>query len=74
MKLSYDETVDALYIRFVGGAFECRTLRLTDEVSLDLGPEEQLLGIEILDAKRVLGDTFQQTVELENLKAKVAQG
>ena len=73
MKLSYDGTVDALYIRFVVGAFECRTLRLTDEVSLDLGPEEQLLGIEILDAKRVLGDTFQQTVELENLKAKVAQ-
>ena len=72
MKLSYDEAVDALYISLLPGTFECRTLRLTGEVSLDLGPEEQLVGIEILDAKRVLGKSFQQSVELENLKARVA--
>ena len=70
MKISYDERVDALYIQLLPGARECRTLRLSDEVALDLGPEEQLVGIEVLDARRVLGASFDKVVELENLRVK----
>jgi len=69
MKISYDAEVDALYIRLLDGEYQCRTLRLTDEVSLNLGPGEELVGIEILDAKEVLGKGTLPTVVLENVPA-----
>ena len=33
MKISYDPTVDALYIRFVEGPVECEVLRLNEQVA-----------------------------------------
>jgi len=33
MKISYDADIDALYIRFVEGKPECRTVRLNEEVA-----------------------------------------
>jgi len=51
MKISYDEEIDALYIRLVEGKHECRTLRLTDEIALNIVAHELLVGIEILDMK-----------------------
>jgi len=67
MKISYDPEVDAVYIRLVEGEFECRTLRLNDEIALNIGPGELLVGIEILDAKEVLGKGQLPQVALENL-------
>jgi len=67
MRISYDAEVDALYIRLLEGPFECRTLRLTDEVSLNIGPQEQLVGIEVLDAKAVIGKGALPTVVLDNV-------
>ncbi len=69
MRISYDSEVDALYIRLLEGEHQCRTLRLTDEISLNLGEGEVLVGIEILDAKQVLGKGNVPTVVLENLSA-----
>jgi len=67
MKISYDAEVDALYIRLLEGEHQCRTLRLTDEVSLNIGSGEELVGIEILDAKEVLGNGTLPTLVLENV-------
>ena len=67
MRISYDSEVDALYIRLLEGEHQCRTLRLTDEISLNLGEGETLVGIEILDAKEVLGQGSLPTVVLENV-------
>lgn len=67
MRISYDPEVDALYIRLVEGEYECRTLRLNEEISLNIGPGEMLVGIEILDAKQVLGRGQLPKVVLENL-------
>lgn len=67
MKISYDPEVDALYIRLVEEDQECRTLRLNDEIALNIGPGETLVGIEILDAKEVLGKGELPQVVLENL-------
>src|SRR5438105_467734 len=50
MKISYDAEVDALYIRLAEGKHECRTVRLNEEVALNIGEGEELVGIEILDA------------------------
>jgi len=67
MRISYDSEVDALYIRLLEGEHQCRTLRLTDEISLNIGEGEVLVGIEILDAKEVLGQGRLPTVVLENI-------
>jgi uncharacterized protein YuzE len=67
VKISYDAEVDALYIHLLEGEYQCRTLRLTYEVSLNIGPGEELVGVEILDAKKVLGNGALPTVVLENV-------
>jgi len=67
MKISYDPEVDALYIRLIEGEHECRTLRLNEEIALNIGPGEKLVGIEILDAKEVLGSGKLPNLVVENL-------
>jgi uncharacterized protein YuzE len=73
MKINYDSETDALYIRLLPGSHECRTLRLNDEIALNIGPGETLVGVEVLDATRVLGDGAAPSVVLENLPL-AAQG
>jgi uncharacterized protein YuzE len=67
MRISYDPEVDALYIRLVEGDYECRTLRLNDEIALNIGPDELLVGIEVLDAKEIIGKGQLPQVVLENV-------
>ena len=71
MKISYDSEIDALYIRLVEGKHQCRTLQLTDEIALNIGENELLVGIEILDATQVLGTGSMPNVVLENLSFTV---
>jgi uncharacterized protein YuzE len=72
MKISYDKEVDALYIRLLEGEQQSRTLRLTDEVALNIGSEEQLIGVEILDAKNILGHGQLPKLLIENINFAVA--
>ena len=65
MKISYDPEADALYLRLLEGKRECRTLCLNERISLNIGEDEKLVGIEILDAKEVLGSL--PSLEVENL-------
>jgi uncharacterized protein YuzE len=67
MKISYDAEVDALYIRLIEGGHQCRTLRLNDDIALNIGEGETLVGIEVLDARQVLGAGSIPTVAVENL-------
>jgi len=67
MKISYDSEIDAMYIRLIEGEHECRTLRLNDEVALNIGANEKLVGIEILDAKEVLAAGKLPQIAIENL-------
>jgi len=72
MKISYDSEIDALYIRLVEGKHQCRTLQLTDEITLNIGENELLVGIEVLDATQVLGSGNVPNVVLENIAFTVA--
>jgi len=72
MRISYDSEVDALYIRLIEGDQQCRTVRLSDEVSLNIGPGEQLVGIEVLDAREVLGNGTLPPLVVDNLHVKAA--
>ncbi len=70
MKIKYDPHVDALYISFKKGPTQVTTVRLTEDVAVDFGPGEEMVGIEILDASEHLGFPKESArVELENVKA-----
>jgi uncharacterized protein YuzE len=69
MKISYDPEIDALYIRLLEGKHECRSVRLSEEVALNIGAGEKLVGIEILDARSVLGPGKAPAVILEGIES-----
>ncbi len=50
MKVSYDPKVDAAYISFKKGPMQVTTIRLTEDIAVDFGPNEEIVGIEVLDA------------------------
>ncbi len=72
MKISYDSEIDALYIRLIEGKYECRTVRLNEDIALNIGKGEKLVGIEILDAKEVLGAGKLPAIVLEGITASTA--
>jgi uncharacterized protein YuzE len=67
LRITYDEEADALYIRLVDEPRQCRTVRLSEDVALNIGEGEVLVGIEILDARAFLGTGESPSVVLENL-------
>jgi uncharacterized protein YuzE len=70
MKIKYDPQVDAAYISFKKGPTQVTTVRVTEDLAIDFGPNEEIVGIEILDASEHLGLTKEEPViELENLKS-----
>ena len=69
MEISYDPTVNALYIRLIEGPVECEVIRLNERVAINIGPQEQVVGIEVLDATEVLPGLTEGVVRLENLVA-----
>jgi uncharacterized protein YuzE len=72
MKISYNSEVDALYIRLVEGKHQCRTLQLTEQIALNIGENELLVEIEVLDATQILGTENIPNVVLEHISFTVA--
>ncbi len=72
MKISYDAEADALYIQLIEGTHQCRTIQLTDEIALNIGKDEMLIGIEILDAKELIGKGTLPSVILDKVPFVVA--
>jgi len=69
MKIKYDSKVDAAYISFKKGPMQVTTMRLTEDIAVDFGPKEEIVGIEILDASKHLGlERREPKVKLENLQ------
>ena len=67
MRITYDSEVDALYIRFREGTVT--TKHLAEGVAADYDSQNQLAGIEILDAVKQLGGdkTILRKVILEEI-------
>ncbi|MGH2353052.1 MAG: DUF2283 domain-containing protein [Chloroflexota bacterium] len=73
MKISYDNEVDALYIRFRDEPVQVTTQRLSEDVAVNYAPDGRIVGIEILDASEYVfrpGD--ERKVTLHNLVADAA--
>ena len=62
MKISYDPKVDAMYIRFKRGRYD-HTKKVSDEILVDVTKSGDVLGLEILDAKKQFGDIKQAKIE-----------
>lgn len=62
MRITYDHEVDVLYIRFLETTVT--TQHLAEGIAADYDAEGHLAGIEIIDAKKRLGDpkAFKQVV------------
>lgn len=54
MKIEYDDKFDLLYIRFDESTQEVVNQRINDNIVLDIGKNDKIVGIEILGAKEVL--------------------
>jgi len=50
MNISYSDKTDLLYIRLDEGTQQVMNKRVSDSVVLDIGDNDKIIGIEILDA------------------------
>jgi uncharacterized protein YuzE len=55
VRLTYDPRHDIAYIRLREKRQDIETIRLSDEVNIDLAPDGTLYGIELLNANEQLG-------------------
>ncbi len=69
MKITYDPQIDALYIRFLDGAYEVTTQRLSDDVAVNYAPDGRIVGIEVLDASTSVFPTEDRTITVHNLRS-----
>lgn len=70
MKITYDAEADAAYISFKKEGEQVTTIRINDDVAVDLGEGEEIVGIEVLSASENLGLSKKfPEIKLENVKA-----
>lgn len=72
MQISYDKDADALYIRLLEGEFQCRAVRVTDDIALDFAAGEQLVGIEVLGGSHLFKNPEAPEIELRHLLPQIA--
>jgi uncharacterized protein YuzE len=74
MKLSYDPRCNVAYIRLREKTAEAETIRVSDELNVDLAPDDTVYGIELLNANEQLraGDDGRLVVEAEGRERSLA--
>jgi len=65
MKITYDAEADALYIYLREDVEQVTALPVNRDVIVDLGAEEEVVGIEVLRASRVLGGWVKSVRQIE---------
>jgi len=65
MRIYYDKESDLLYLRFDERKQELINRRVSEDVVLDLGADDRIVGIEILDASQHLDLTHLMPVTYE---------
>lgn len=54
MKVSYDSRYNVAYIRFREKTTGVETIRVSDEINVDISPDGKIYGIELLNANEQL--------------------
>ncbi|MGI8633875.1 MAG: DUF2283 domain-containing protein [Segetibacter sp.] len=69
MTIHYNSNTDLLYIRIDDAKQEVLNKRITEDIVLDIGQDNKIVGIEILDAskhvnlKSLMPVTYQEVVQ-----------
>ncbi len=66
MEINYDKDSDALYIEFRKGAFS-HNKKVDDFTIIDLDKDDNILGIELLDASKKIPPDSLSKVDVKNL-------
>ncbi|MEP6513979.1 MAG: DUF2283 domain-containing protein [Parafilimonas sp.] len=66
MIIHYDSQTDLLYVRLDPTRQQVTNLRVTDDIVLDLGEDDKLIGIEIMDASKHVN--LEKLMPVEYLK------
>lgn len=67
MTIHYDSKTDLLYLRIAPGQQEVTNKRITEDIVLDIGIDDKIIGIEIMDASRRVN--LEKLMPIEYLKA-----
>jgi uncharacterized protein YuzE len=67
MKLTYDPKHNIGYIHFREKPAEVETIRISDELNIDLAPDGTIYGIELLNANEQLAAGQLKKVIVENV-------
>ena len=54
MRVTYDQKANVAYIRFPEKAGEAQTIKVTEDVLVDIAPDGAVFGIELLNANEQL--------------------
>lgn len=67
MTINYNSNNDLLYLRFDPNPQSIINRRITDDIVLDIGENDKIIGIEIMDASKHLN--LENMMPVEFLKA-----
>lgn len=67
MTIHYDSKTDLLYLRIESSGQEVINKRVSDEIVLDIGENEKIIGIEIMDASKHIN--LEKLMPIEYSKA-----
>lgn len=67
MTIHYDSKTDLLYLRIAPEQQEVTNKRVTDDIVLDMGKDDKIIGIEIMDASKHVN--LDKLMPIEYLKA-----
>jgi len=67
MQIHYDNKTDLLYLRFEPAFQHVVNKRITEDIVLDIGEDDKIVGIEILDACKHVN--LEKLIPVEFLKA-----
>ena len=65
MKIEFDRRADLLYVRFDPRSQEVTNRRVSQDIVLDVGPGEKIVGIEIMNASKKVDLAQLQPVNFE---------
>ncbi|MCD5383895.1 DUF2283 domain-containing protein [candidate division WOR-3 bacterium] len=71
MRITYDPGYDVLYIKLNEGFEKVTTKEVSEDISLDFGEKEQIVGIEILAASQHLALSSILPARFEKSAVKV---
>jgi uncharacterized protein YuzE len=67
MQIQYDSKFDLLYLRLEPNKQKVTNIQVTEDIVLDIGEGDKIVGIEILDASKHVN--LEQLMPVEYLKA-----